>query len=238
MIKNMAALKIQPLQFHSGNIVTESMTNKAEGSTEMTETGRSDNANICQFCGKQIPLSNMSLHEVRCERDKMQVQGYITSNFAESVNNSSGKKKVKKGGTAKKNGKTGNLGVLSGRQEGKKSSNDKNNEKSENTENLDDLLAEFKRKDSQCALHDCKKSVLTLGQKCLHCSNVYCLGHRFPEVHGCTQAAKEQARSATSAPKQISQKATIKRGHLERKLENKIKDMETKRGNKNKNEKK
>lgn len=214
------------------------MTNEAEGSTEMTETGRSDNANICQFCGKQIPLPNMSLHEIRCERDRMQAQANTTSNIAESVNNSSRKKTVKKGVTAKKDGKTGNIGVLSGRQAGKKSSNDKNNEKSENTENLDDLLAEFKRKDSQCALHDCKKSVLTLGQKCRYCSNVYCLGHHFPEVHGCTQAAKEQARSATDAPKQMSQKAAIKRGHLERKLENKIKGMETKRGNKNKNEKK
>ena len=101
-----------------------------------------------------------------------------------------------------------------------------------------ELLAEFKRKDSQCALQDCKKSVLTRGQKCRYCSNVYCLGHHLPEVHGCAQAAKEQARSATSAPKQMSQKAAVKRGQLERKFENKIKDMEKKRKNKNKNEKK
>ena len=94
------------------------------------------------------------------------------------------------------------------------------------------------REDSQCALQDCKKSVLTRGQKCRYCSNVYCLGHHLPEVHGCAQAAKEQARSATSAPKQMSQKAAVKRGQLERKFENKIKDMEKKRGNKNKNEKK
>ena len=205
---------------------------------EMTETEPVDNDNVCQFCGKRIPPSNLSLHEVKCERDRQQTQGNVTSIIIKPASNSSGKKKVKKGETAKKNGNTGNLVVLSGKQTGKKNTSDKNNEKSENTENLDELLAEFKRKDSQCALQDCKKSVLTLGQKCRYCSNLYCLGHRFPEVHGCAQAAKEQARSATSAPKQMSQKAGVKRGQLERKLENKIKDMEKKRGNNNKNEKK
>lgn len=227
------------MQFHSDNSEIESTTNKAEASTEMTETEPGDNANICQFCGKQIPPSNMSLHEVKCERDRQQTLGNLTGNIIKPINSSSGKKKVKKCEAAKKNGNTGNLVVLSGKQTGKKNTSDENYEKSENTENLDELLAEFKRKDSQCAyLQGCKKSVLTLGQKCRYCLNVYCLGHHFPEVHGCTQAAKQQARSATVAPKQMPQKAGVKRGQLERKLENKIKDMETKRGNKNKNEKK
>ena len=214
------------------------MTSKSEDSTEIFKTGPGENDNVCQFCGKQIPPSNLSLHEITCERDRQQTKGNVTGIIIKPVNNSSGKKKVKKGEAAKKNENTGNLVVLSGKQTGKKNTSDKNNEKSENTENLDELLAEFMREDSQCALQDCKKSILTLGQKCRYCSNVYCLGHRFPEVHGCAQAAKEQARSATSAPKQMSQKAAVKRGQLERKLENKIKDMEKKRGNKNKNEKK
>jgi predicted nucleic acid binding AN1-type Zn finger protein len=187
----------------------------------MTEIEPIDNTNICQFCGKQVPQSNISLHEVRCKRNTQQAQENNTVNIARSVNITSGKK-VKKSGGAKKNENTGNVGKKAGKP-------DTSEKKNENIENLDELLAEFKRKDSQCALKDCKKSILTLGQKCRHCLNVYCLGHHFPEVHGCTQAAKDHARSATGAPKQVSQKAAAKRGHLERKLESKLKGMEGER---------
>jgi predicted nucleic acid binding AN1-type Zn finger protein len=201
----------------------------------MTETKPSDNTNICQICGKATPSSNMSLHEVMCQRDRQQAQENDTGNIARSVGSSFGKKKVKKAGNAKKSENMGNVDGLSGKKTGKTDTSDKNNE---NTENLDELLAEFKKKDSQCALEDCKKSILTLGQKCRFCLNVYCLGHHFPEVHGCAQAAKEHARSATGAPKQVSQKAAIRRGHLGRKLESKIKDMEGNRKTKHKDGKK
>ena len=169
----------------------------------------------------------MSLHEVRCKQDTQHAQEKITGNIVRSVGSS--KKNAKKGGGTKKNENTGNIAKLLGEKAEKLRL-----EKGENMENLDELLAEFKRKDSQCALEDCKKSILTLGQKCRYCFNVYCLGHRFPEVHGCTQAAKDHARSATAAPRQVSQKAAAKRGHLERKLESKIKGMEGKRKTKQK----
>ena len=210
-------------------VETERATKKAEYNTEMIESEPSDSANICHFCGKQIPRSNMSLHQIRCEQGRQRENN--TGNIAISVGNSSGKKKVKKGGGAKKNENTGNL---DGKKTGEKGTGDKNKEQSENMEKLDELLADFKRKDSQCALQDCKKSILTVGQKCEFCLKVYCLGHRFPEVHGCTQAAKEHARSATGATRQVSQKAAAKRGHLERKLESRIKDMQGNRRTKHK----
>ena len=202
------------------------MTKEVECNTKVTESERNESMNICQFCGKQIPTSNINLHEVRCERDRKKVEDSNPGNIAGAVGDISSKSKLKKSGNAKTNKKMG-------KKLGKKGSVE-NNEKDENIENLDDLLAEFTSKDSQCALPDCNKSVLTCGQKCRHCLNVYCLGHHFPEVHGCTQAAKEHARSSTGVPKQMSEKAKVKRGHLERKLDNKIKEMEVKRKTKQK----
>ena len=202
---------------------TDRATTKSDCRTEFIETEPSDNMNICQSCGKQIPLSNMSLHDLRCKQDAQLAPEKNTGNIiVRSVG--SGKQSKKNGGGTKRNENTAIITVLSGKKAEKLSE-----EKVENMENLDDLLAEFRRKDSQCALDDCKKSVLTVGQKCRYCSNVYCLGHRFPEVHGCTQAAKDHERGATAAPRQVSQKAAGQRGHLERKLESKIKGMQGKR---------
>lgn len=207
------------LRFYPENLNSEPAPAKAEYDTKITEPLPSkDNKNVCVLCGKKIPRSNMSLHEVYCEKDRQHRRENNVDKAERTVNRSFDKKTVKKG--AKKSENTCKRNTF--------------DEDNENAENLDKLLAEFKRKDSQCAVRDCKKSILTLGQKCRYCLDIYCLGHHFPEVHGCTQAAKEHARSGASGPGQVSQKAAARRGHLERKLDNKIKDMGEKRKSKTK----
>ena len=220
------------------NVKNEMLTKQPECRTEKTEIQPSDNTSICQFCVKRIPSSNMSLHEARCERDIQQALKTCSGNILVSVGNDSSKKKGKKGGNAKKDEKREDTGFLVEFSREKQKRSEKNSEDWEKTDDFDELFSEFKRKDSQCALNECKERILTLGQKCGFCLNVYCIRHRFPEVHGCTQAAKEHARAAaTGFPKPISNKSAAKRGNLEKKLGNKIKDLEGKRKTKSKDKK-
>ncbi|TSX17015.1 DNA-binding protein SMUBP-2 [Bagarius yarrelli] len=94
--------------------------------------------------------------------------------------------------------------------------------------------------ESVCGFMKCKASVLTLGQLCVHCNRQYCLSHHIPEVHGCGDKAKVQARMRISkegvlyAGSGQKDKAMDpnKKAYLQRKLDSKIKDMASQRKSK------
>ncbi|XP_076848340.1 DNA-binding protein SMUBP-2 [Brachyhypopomus gauderio] len=104
-------------------------------------------------------------------------------------------------------------------------------------DDFDALIAAVVKADSVCAFVKCKASVLTLGQLCVHCNRQYCLSHHIPEVHGCGDKAKVQARVrisregvlyAGSGEKERSMEPH-KKAYLQRKLDTKLKDMASQR---------
>uniref|UniRef100_A0A8C1LG00 Immunoglobulin mu DNA binding protein 2 n=1 Tax=Cyprinus carpio TaxID=7962 RepID=A0A8C1LG00_CYPCA len=104
-------------------------------------------------------------------------------------------------------------------------------------DDFDALINAVVKADSVCGFVKCKASVLTLGQLCLYCNRQYCLSHHIPEVHGCGDKAKAQARMriskegvlyAGSGQKDKSVDPT-KKAYLQRKLDSKLKDMASQR---------
>ena len=96
----------------------------------------------------------------------------------------------------------------------------------------DDLINQFQTMDSVCHLKSCKKSTNLMGQICNFCKRIFCLSHHLAEVHGCTDAARQHARSQMKQPTSVastSQKDAIKRAQLQQKLDKKIQDLSTKR---------
>ncbi|XP_039600764.1 DNA-binding protein SMUBP-2 isoform X2 [Polypterus senegalus] len=102
---------------------------------------------------------------------------------------------------------------------------------------FDELIAAVVKADSVCAFIKCKASVLTIGQLCLHCNKRYCLSHHIPEVHGCGDKAKRQARIRISregvvyAGSGTKDKSLdpVKKVHLQRKLDKKLDDLSSQR---------
>uniref|UniRef100_A0A673MUY0 DNA helicase n=1 Tax=Sinocyclocheilus rhinocerous TaxID=307959 RepID=A0A673MUY0_9TELE len=117
---------------------------------------------------------------------------------------------------------------------------DPNTSKSQSFLNYDDfdgLINAVVKADSVCGFVKCKASVLTLGQFCLYCNRQYCLSHHIPEVHGCGDKAKAQARMRISKEGVLyagsGQKGKSvdpnKKAYLQRKLDSKLKDMASQR---------
>uniref|UniRef100_A0A8C9VLU6 DNA-binding protein SMUBP-2 n=1 Tax=Scleropages formosus TaxID=113540 RepID=A0A8C9VLU6_SCLFO len=107
-------------------------------------------------------------------------------------------------------------------------------------DDFDALISAAVKADSICGFVKCKVSVLTLGQFCAFCNKHYCLSHHIPEIHGCGDHAKAQAR------KRISKEGVLyagsgqkdramdpnKKAFLQRKLESKLKDLASQRKSK------
>ncbi|KAM4618002.1 DNA-binding protein SMUBP-2 isoform 1-T2 [Discoglossus pictus] len=107
---------------------------------------------------------------------------------------------------------------------------------------FDALIAAAVRADNTCGFTKCKASVVTVGDLCKHCNKRYCLSHHIPEIHGCGERAKANARArisregiiyAGSGSKDHSLDPT-KKAHLHRKLDKKINDLTTQRKTKKK----
>ncbi|XP_036391211.1 DNA-binding protein SMUBP-2 [Megalops cyprinoides] len=104
-------------------------------------------------------------------------------------------------------------------------------------DDFDTLIDAVIKADNVCASAKCKASVQTLGQLCPFCNRRYCLSHHIPEVHGCGDKAKAQARMriskegvlyAGSGKKEKSMDPN-KKAYLQRKLDGKLKDLATQR---------
>ncbi|XP_062860705.1 DNA-binding protein SMUBP-2 [Trichomycterus rosablanca] len=109
-------------------------------------------------------------------------------------------------------------------------------------DDFDALIDAVVKAERVCGFVKCKASVLTLGHLCVYCNRQYCLSHHIPEVHGCGDKAKAQARMriskegvlyAGSGQKDKSMDPN-KKAHLHRKLDSKLKDMASQRKTKSK----
>ncbi|NWW80438.1 SMBP2 protein, partial [Climacteris rufus] len=113
-------------------------------------------------------------------------------------------------------------------------------------EDFDALISAAIEADRTCAFPRCKATVSTLGQLCQHCQQRFCLSHHIPEVHGCGDKAKAQARQRISregvlypgsGTKDKSLDPT-KRAHLQRRLDKKLSELTSQRKGKKKDKEK
>lgn len=98
-------------------------------------------------------------------------------------------------------------------------------------EDDDSVLLEFRQLDRVCSYITCKTPLSLLGQQCQFCIRLFCLAHSMPEIHGCGDAVRRQARSASllsalPKPKKVD---VAKRANLQKKLDQKIRILSTKR---------
>ncbi|NXF92605.1 SMBP2 protein, partial [Eubucco bourcierii] len=113
-------------------------------------------------------------------------------------------------------------------------------------EDIDALISAAVQADSTCGFPRCKASVTVLGQLCPHCSRRYCLSHHIPEVHGCGEKAKAQARQRLSRegilyPGGGSKDKSLdpaRRAHLQQRLDKKLNELTSQRKSKKKEKEK
>ncbi|NXO72241.1 SMBP2 protein, partial [Phainopepla nitens] len=113
-------------------------------------------------------------------------------------------------------------------------------------EDFDALISAAIKADRTCGFPRCKASVTTLGQLCPHCQRLFCLSHHIPEVHGCGEKAKAQARQRISRegvlyPGSGSKDKSLdpaKRAHLQRRLDKKLSELTSQRKGKKKDKEK
>ncbi|NXC35672.1 SMBP2 protein, partial [Campylorhamphus procurvoides] len=113
-------------------------------------------------------------------------------------------------------------------------------------EDFDALISAAMEADRTCAFPRCKATVTTLGQLCHHCHQRYCLGHHVPEVHGCGDKAKAQARQRLSREGLLSPGSATKdkaldpakRAHLQRRLDKKLSELTSQRKGKKRDKEK
>ncbi|NXG59682.1 SMBP2 protein, partial [Hemiprocne comata] len=113
-------------------------------------------------------------------------------------------------------------------------------------EDIDALISAAIKADNTCSLSSCPASLAALGQLCPHCNRRYCLSHHLPEVHGCGDKAKAQARQRISMegvlyPGSGSKDKSLdpaKRAHLQRRLDKKLSELTSQRKSKKKDKEK
>ncbi|XP_065542802.1 DNA-binding protein SMUBP-2 isoform X2 [Lathamus discolor] len=113
-------------------------------------------------------------------------------------------------------------------------------------EDIDALISAAVKADNTCGFPRCTASVTTLGQLCHHCHRRFCLSHRIPEVHGCGDKAKAQARQCISRegvlyPRSGSKDNSLdpaKRAHLQRRLDKKLSELTSQRKSKKRDKEK
>ncbi|XP_054027574.1 DNA-binding protein SMUBP-2 [Dryobates pubescens] len=104
-------------------------------------------------------------------------------------------------------------------------------------EDIDALISAAVRADSTCGFAPCRASVTVLGQLCPHCRRRYCLSHHIPEVHGCGEKAKAQARQRLSREGILQPGSGCKdkaldparRAHLQQRLDRKLSELTSQR---------
>ncbi|GAB6029019.1 DNA-binding protein SMUBP-2 [Chamberlinius hualienensis] len=107
-------------------------------------------------------------------------------------------------------------------------------------EDLNDVFNEFVSKNNICCYKLCKTSTAVLRQICALCGRHFCFSHSLPEVHGCGDAAKVEARKNAFrnfekdkfASTTFGQIKSVNRKTLERKLDKKLGELNDKRSRK------
>ena len=92
-------------------------------------------------------------------------------------------------------------------------------------EDLDTLLAEMTLADSTCKYSQCSKRANVLGILCKFCRNRFCMEHSLAEVHGCGEAAKQEARRGVQRETRQGTKTRVfTRSQLETQLARKLEE--------------
>ncbi|XP_017865046.1 PREDICTED: DNA-binding protein SMUBP-2 [Drosophila arizonae] len=95
---------------------------------------------------------------------------------------------------------------------------------------LDEVLTAVKTVDNLCDYPRCKTRTSLMGQDCEHCSKRFCFKHGLPEVHGCGEIKKREARKEFLHPKPLK---TIRQEeehkNAKKKLNEKLKNMQVAR---------
>ncbi|NWW44913.1 SMBP2 protein, partial [Pedionomus torquatus] len=100
-------------------------------------------------------------------------------------------------------------------------------------EDIDALISAAVKADSTCGFPRCKASVTALGQLCHLCNRRFCLSHHVPEVHGCGERARAQARQRISREGLLHPGSGAKdtsldparRAQLQRRLDKKLSEL-------------
>lgn len=162
----------------------------------------------CDDCHKTVPTQNLALHRLRC----------------------TGSGPVEQSVRPKQKPFVKNLPQEDRPKELKRKDN--------NEEDINAVLAEFRQLDTVCNYAVCKTNITLMGQQCTLCMHRFCLSHRLPEIHGCGDAIRRQARSTTlkqgfvtpgSLPTKPKAIDASKRAHIQRKLDKKLQEMSIKR---------
>jgi ATP-dependent RNA/DNA helicase IGHMBP2 len=168
-----------------------------------------DNNIKCDDCKKAVPKQNLALHRLRCTGSGPTEQAVKPK-----------QKLVVKPLPVQQTDRAKDLKV-------DKKAND-----------IDGILSEFRQLDNVCNYATCKTGISLMGQQCTLCKRRFCLSHHLPEIHGCGDAIRRQARNVTLkqgfvAPGSLLVKPkpvdAAKRAHLQRKLDSKLEDMSTQR---------
>jgi ATP-dependent RNA/DNA helicase IGHMBP2 len=177
-----------------------------------------DNNIKCDDCKKSVPKQNLALHRLRC----------TGSGPTEQAVKPKQKPVVKP------------LPVL-------QTDRAKDSKVDKKADDIDGILSEFRQLDNVCNYATCKTGISLMGQHCNLCNRRFCLSHHLPEIHGCGDAIRRQARNVTLkqgfvAPGSLLVKPKAvdasKRAHLQRKLDSKLEDMSTQRTGKKEEKKK
>ena len=192
---------------------------KVESESAVKREQKDDNMIACKTCSKNVIKANIQLHELHCARG-----GKVGDK-----QNHAKKEKNRKNLSASKSSQSRHFDKVLA-----KKVNDVDKD------DFDALIDAVQKLDSSCCFKKCKTSVQTLFNVCMHCNGRYCMSHHIPEVHGCGDAARAQARSqiikdgvlhrGSGVPDKHPDSA--KKAHLQRKLDSKLADLSSKRKSK------
>ena len=167
----------------------------------------------CKWCNKDVIKANIQLHELGCPKNinRNRKPCSASSNKQPSVAESSASRRFDK--------------------ELKKKVN------AVDDDDIDALIATVKKMDNFCCFKKCKISVLTLCNVCSFCQGRYCMSHHMPEIHGCGDAARAEARARISKEGVLYRGSGVptkkpdvaKKAQLQRKLDSKLGEMSAKR---------
>ncbi|XP_033743821.1 DNA-binding protein SMUBP-2-like [Pecten maximus] len=201
-------------------------TGHLEEKSRQKEEKKSDKL-VCPHCSKDVINANFSLHEIHCLRKQKECsakaaeKSQSTSSRKDSAKQQNGMKKVRPPSATAKIEKV-------------------------DADDFDGLIAAAQKLDEVCGFKKCKVKVKTLGQNCEFCMRRFCLSHHIPEIHGCGDVAKAQARSVHVKEGVLYRSSMTKppppdptrQAALHRKLDKKLSDLTSQRSKSGKKKKK
>lgn len=169
----------------------------------------------CRHCNKDVIKANIDLHEIHCAKQQKD-----RAKSAQGLKPDSSHKNVSKKTHNQNSAAVAKLQKI-------------------DNDDFDALINAAQKIDRACSFKKCKTKISTLGQVCEFCQGVYCLTHHMPEIHGCGDAAKAQARTTikggvlyrgSGVPDRLPD--ADRKAHLQKKLDKKLTDMSAQRNKK------